>query len=677
MLVAEDYGPNQAVLTQQLRVIGCEVDVVGDGVAALARWKKGHYALILSDLDMPLMGGHDLARAIRADMRDAQGDRVPIIAISAAVVAGERGLCIAAGMDDMLTKPISLQALSAMVQRWLKPGDGPIAPIEVAARPIAADDPTREQPEPEPVLDLDALYQVLGRVSTDKAHALVATFLASADAGLRTLAQPGLDKAQVAREMHRQIASARTVGAMHYARLALALEQVALTQEAALLAAPLRDLQDALELVRVQAGELEQQAAMSMPTPLLSDLPGAQAGDPVVDSVLVVDDDPVVLMQMQQMLANIGVRQVLTARDGVEAIERMGSNPAPIDVVICDLNMPEMDGVEMIRRFGQSGFHGALVLMSGADEQLLTTVGNLAQLQGLSVLGQVQKPATPQRMRTLLRRTLAPKAGGRPATGADSPTTAQAILTAIREQAFSIWFQPKVDAHSLEPVGVEALARWRQADGSFVSPNLFIVAAERAGIIGQLSGVLLPLALREAAALHAAGYPMAISLNLSALWLDDLNLPDLLLRCALEQGLRPADITFEVTETGVTKDIAIALDVLTRLRLKGFRLSIDDFGIGYSSFEQLGRIPFTEMKLDRSFVQRSTHDSAARAILESSMAMARKLVLRTVAEGVETEDEWQLMRELGFDEIQGYLIAHPMPRDELLRWLRERRSSPS
>ncbi len=675
VLVAEDYGPNQAVLMQQLRVIGCDVDMVNDGVAALARWKEHHYALILSDLDMPRMGGHGLARAIRAHARAVQAERVPIIAISASIVAGERARCIASGMDDMLTKPISLEALSAMVQQWLKPGEATLESVDVAASPAVAGGTTRNQLQDEPVLDLDALYQVLGRVSTRKARALIATFLASAEAGLHALAQPGQAKAQMAREMHRQIASARTVGAMRYAQLALALEQAALTQDATQWAVPLRDLQHALEQVRMQATELEHHEATSMPVPLQSDLAGETQTGVVVDSVLVVDDDPVVLMQMQQMLAGIGVQQVLTARDGVEAIALMASNSVPIDVVVCDLNMPEMDGVEMIRRFGQSGFHGALVLMSGADTQLLATVSNLAQLQGLTVLGQVQKPATPQRMRTLLRRTATAAVGGQKASDTGFPTNPQAILAAIREQSFSIWFQPKVDAHSLEPVGVEALARWRQADGSFVSPNLFIVAAERASIIGQLSGVLLQLALREAAALHTAGYPMAISLNLSALWLDDLNLPDLLLQSALEQGLRPADITFEVTETGVTKDIATALDVLTRLRLKGFGLSIDDFGIGYSSFEQLGRIPFTEMKLDRSFVQRSTHDAAARAILESSMAMAGKLKLRTVAEGVETEGELQLMRDLGFNEIQGYLIARPMPRDELLRWLRERRSA--
>ncbi|MBP6503892.1 MAG: EAL domain-containing protein [Rhodoferax sp.] len=660
LLVAEDYGPNQLVLRQQLGTLGCDVDVVNDGVAALARWTQQGYDLILSDLDMPRMGGHALARAIRSQEQESGSARIPIIAISAAVVAGERGRCIAAGMDDMLTKPISLEGLMRMLQRWLVQ-DESAAPNDSS---LAADLPPAPELGRLPVLDLASLYHVLGRVSTDKARALLATFFEAAEAGLLALAQPGVDNATLAREMHRQTASARTVGAFQYAELAQSLEQQAFTQGQAQLAGGLTALRDALAAVRVQAVELDAQEVTSMPAPLQVQT------YPVFDSVLVVDDDPVVLLQMQQMLAGIGVGRVQTARDGAQAILCMAGSATPVDVVVCDLNMPEMDGVEMIRRFGQSGFRGGLVLMSGADEQLLATVGNLAQLQGLSVLGKVQKPATPQQMRALLRRSV-PAVSGQRAPDAESVTTPLAILTAMRDHEFSIWLQPKVDAVTLVPVGVEALARWRQKDGSFVSPDLFIVAAERAGIIDQLSRELLQIALREAAGLHAAGFPLAISLNLSALWLDDLSLPDLLLRSAQEQGLKPADIMLEVTETGVTKDIAIALDVLSRLRLKGFGLSIDDFGIGYSSFEQLGRIPFTEMKLDRSFVQRSTRDAAARAILESSMAMAGKLDLRTVAEGVETEAELQLMRELGFDDIQGYLIARPMPRDELVRWLRQ------
>ena len=389
-------------------------------------------------------------------------------------------------------------------------------------------------------------------------------------------------------------------------------------------------------------------------------------------SVLVVDDDPVVLMQMQQMLGGIGVADVLSARNGVEAILLMSRRKTPLDVVVCDLNMPEMDGVEMIRRFGQSGFRGGLILMSGADEQLITTVAKLAELQGLKVLGQIHKPATPDAMRDLLR--LAPSAPvDRQPVALGSVLTPDAIRAGIAADEFSVWLQPKVNAETLEPTGVEALARWRRKDGSYVPPDLFIVVAERAGIIDELSGVLLAHALQQGARLHAAGFPLNISVNLSALWLDDLSLPDLMLRSVRAVKLSPADIILEVTETGVTKDLAIALDVLTRLRLKGFGLSIDDFGIGYSSFEQLGRIPFTEMKLDRSFVNRGTQDSAARAILESSMAMAQKLELTTVAEGVETESELELMRDLGCESVQGYLIARPMPVEELILWLQRRR----
>ncbi len=659
LLVAEDYGPNQAVLRLQLSSLGCAVDVVTDGLAALAKWQTTRYDLILTDLDMPRMGGHELARAIRQH-EGKQSGSLPIVAISAAVVAGERERCLAAGMDDMLTKPISLEDLSAMLVRWLGQGRAEPAPGALPdAGVVRGIDPD--------VLDLSALYRVLGRVSLTQARALLAVFMAASDEGLRNLdSRQATDGASLVREMHRQQSSARTVGAMRYADLAQEWERRSASGDMPDPGQAVRELRAALQQVRQQAQVLDTLEPTSLPAPLQSDV----ASEALYGSVMVVDDDPVVLLQMQQMLAGIGIGEVLTARNGVDAIAQLEQRQTPLEVVVCDLNMPEMDGVEMIRRFGQSGYRGGLILMSGANEQLLTTVGNLAQLQGLTVLGQIHKPATPQQMIDLLQGASA--AGSPQPSGKVLSMSSQSILAGIRNAEFTIWFQPKVDAHNLHAVGVEALARWSQADGSFVAPELFIVAAERAGIIGQLSALLLDTALKQAARLHQAGFALSISMNLSALWLDDLELPDLLLRTAQSQGLQPTDIILEVTETGVTKDIAIALDVLTRLRLKGFGLSIDDFGIGYSSLEQIGRIPFTEMKLDRSFVARGTRDSAARAILESSMAMATKLDLRTVAEGVETEAELALVRELGCDSVQGFLIARPMPVNDLIDWLRAR-----
>ena len=663
VLVAEDYAPNQTVLRLQLESLGCEVEVVNNGAAALSRWRDADFDLILSDLDMPLMDGLALARAVR-ESEAVRGGRVAIVALSAAVLGVGIARCHDAGMDDLLTKPILIEGLSAMLERWLGAGSTSAAPAPASTAPA----PSARSGTLAAVLDIGFLYQVLGRISTSQARALLATFMETAEAGLARLADSAHDMPPFVREMHRQQSSARTVGALRYADLAASFESLARGGRLPAMAHCLAQLERALAQVRREVLALNDAEPTSAPAPLQPDAP------PLCSSVLVVDDDPVVLMQMQQMLAGIGVQEVLAARNGVEAILLMNRRGTAPDVVVCDLNMPEMDGVEMIRRFGQNGFRGGLILMSGADEQLMTTVGKLAVLQGLTVLGQIHKPAAPRAMQDLLRLVSAAPMDRQPVPRG-SVLRPDAIRAGIARGEFSVWLQPKVNAHTLEPVGVEALARWQQKDGSYLPPDIFIVVAERSGLIDQLSGVLLSQALQQGARLHAAGFALKISVNLSALWLDDLNLPELMLRSVLAVKLTPADIILEVTETGVTKDLTIALDVLTRLRLKGFGLSIDDFGIGYSSFEQLGRIPFTEMKLDRSFVNRGTQDSAARAILESSMAMAKKLELITVAEGVETQAELELMRDLGCDNVQGDLIAKPMPAGELIAWLQQRKAA--
>ncbi|HPH13865.1 MAG TPA: EAL domain-containing protein [Burkholderiaceae bacterium] len=660
VLVAEDYVPNQTVLRLQLASLGCEVEVVNDGSEAFARWKSAHFDLVLSDLDMPEMNGYQLGRRIREAER-VKGGHVPIIALSAAVAGDERARCLRSGLDDLLSKPISLEGLSGMLVRHIgKDGAWPEAAAIASASPAVVDVTNT-------TLDLDRLYQYLGRISTSQARELLATFMNAATQGLQELGLRPHDAARWAREMHRQHSSALTVGALHYADLTGSLEQLARTGQVGDTADALRKLESLLNGVAAQVAQLDDFS------PSVPPVQHTEAAELLRSPVLVVDDDPVILMQMKQMLGGMGVARVLTARNGLEAIVLMNRRLRPPEVVVCDLNMPEMDGVEMIRRLGQSDFSGGLILMSGANEQLLPTVGKLAELQGLSVLGQIRKPVSPESIRGMLRQVSTAPAR-RPAVESDWAITPDVIRAGIAAKEFSVWFQPKVDAISLKPVGVEALARWQTADGRYIPPDLFVVAAEAAGIIAELSNVLLKQALEHGARMHLAGFPIKISVNLSALWLDDLSLPDLLLRQTRDVNLTPSDVILEVTETGVTKDVATALDVLSRLRLKGFGLSIDDFGIGYSSFEQLGRIPFTEMKLDRSFVNRGKVDSAARAILESSLDMAQKLKLSTVAEGVETQAELDLMRTLGCNSVQGYLIARPMPIAELIEWLRQRPS---
>lgn len=660
VLVTEDYQPNQQVLAMQLERLGCIADIAPQGAVALEKWSAGRYDLILTDINMPVMDGLDLARAVRR-REQSSGGHIPIIAITAAAVPSELARCQEAGMDDVLTKPLSLERLRGCLTRWLG-GPLSVTPDQAAASlraPLAATTALSDAP----ILDLARLYDVLGQISLDAARVLVATFLGSAREGLDRLASSGgeVDNAAISREMHKQKSSARTVGALRFAQRAEALEQQSKAGGTIMLTALRQDLAD----VEAAAARLDAAIpAAPAELPSIGHLP-----DVLYTSVLVVDDDVVVQRQMSSILRGLGVKEVLIADHGEQALALIEAGSDAVAAVVCDLDMPKMDGVELIRLLGHIGYQGGLILMSGADEQVLKTASNLARLHGLKLLGQMQKPVMPGQIAALLA-TVKAFPAQRPRFSAGPGILLQDLRTAMANNEFSMWFQPKVEALTLRPIGVEALARWRRPDGRFVPPDVFITLAEHEGIIGELSRILVSLALKDGARLHVAGFPLKVAVNISGRWLDDLSLPEFIQNTVQAAGLESADIVLEVTETGVMKELTKALDVLTRLRLKGVGLSIDDFGIGYSSFEQLGRIPFTELKLDRSFVVKGGKDVAARAILESSMSMARKLGLATVAEGVETQADLELVRSLMCDAVQGYLIAKPMPPDELIDWLR-------
>jgi PAS domain S-box-containing protein len=652
ILVAEDYLPNQNILRLQLQSLGCNVDMVANGAEALESWRAHRPDLILTDLNMPSMDGTALARAVRAE-ESRRGGHTPIVAITAAAVRSEKQRCRDAGMDDVLTKPIALEGLRGILTRWLE--------LAVAVQPA---ENLAAAANNDAILDFNYIYRILGQANPAQACSLVATFIQSASKELEKLAGSAQDSLLVAREMHKQKSSARTAGALRYARLAEALEQRIHAGDTTAVSAALAALKAALSAVAVA---LSQSADVAAGAAIDAEMVTASVAGKC-SSVLVVDDDAVVLQQMSNMLATLGVPEVLTAGNGLEAIRVLAARGSEVEVLVCDLNMPEMDGVELIRRFAQTGFSGGLILMSGADEKVLSTVSKLAVLQGLRVLGQLHKPVSPAQISELLAHNQATPTQKLKAYTAPE-VTAESIREGMANNEFGVWLQPKVDSASLAPVGLEALARWRRRSGEFIPPDIFIAVAEQSGLIEELSQLLVSMALTEGARVFEAGFPLKIAINLSGRWLNDLNLPDYVYAKTRAAGLKADDVMLEVTETGVMEDLTTALDVLTRLRLKGFGLSIDDFGIGYSSFEQLVRIPFTEMKLDRSFVCRATQDGAARAILESSMDMARKLELSTVAEGVETAQDLELVRTLGCDRVQGYLIARPMPVDVLLAWL--------
>jgi EAL domain-containing protein (putative c-di-GMP-specific phosphodiesterase class I) len=229
-------------------------------------------------------------------------------------------------------------------------------------------------------------------------------------------------------------------------------------------------------------------------------------------------------------------------------------------------------------------------------------------------------------------------------------------------------FQPKVSAGNGMLNGVETFLRWRAADGGLKGPGAVIPIAEASGLINEVTEQVFQKAMVQCAAWRAAGYDFTIAVNVSMYDLDRYDFPEFIVGTAASHGVDPASIMLEVTESQIMSNVIKPLEVLSRLRLKGVGLSIDDYGTGASSMQQLKRVPFTELKIDREFVTGACEDGAARAMLTSSIGLGKDLGLQVVAEGVETEAEWRLVARRGVDLVQGYYVARPMSAAQFDAW---------
>lgn len=658
VLVAEDHPPNQAVLRMQLELLGFAADIASNGAEALHKWQTGDYDIILADRNMPAMDGIALTRAIREAER-GNGRRVPIIGISAAHQPDEIAECCTAGMDDVLTKPVELEALRAALQTWLPgtvkpPGNNATRVRSGTAGSAAA-------------IDLQHLARVVGRADLSATRQLVETFLRSAQEEL-TLCQAHAvkqDAKALAFAMHKIKSSARTIGAVRFAELAQEVETTSHTGS-------WPRIQQALDELGRILPEIEAATRFGLPSfPDHTTNRGTSADSlPIPQHVLIIDDDILIHEQLTALLASLGVKSCKSANNGLTALLELTQAQEHYDLVMFDLNMPEMDGIEFLRRLGEVKYAGCLMLISGAEERLLHAAAELATLQGLRLRGTLRKPIT----RDAVLNAFATHCEEIVAqtTCSAGTITPQDIASGIRNDEFEVYFQPKAEAASLRPTGVEALARWRRSDNVFVDPSIFTAVAEQSNQINTLSEVLLTKALIGGARLAEAGFKLTIAINISPQWLNDIRLPDFISATLDATNMQAEDLILELTESTVMADSTIALDVLSRLRLKGAKLAIDDFGTGYSSMEHLTRFPFSEMKLDRSFVAEAPHNATARTILTSSVEIARKLGLTTVAEGVETEAELAFVRKLGCDLVQGFIISESLPLADLIAWLKKR-----
>ena len=385
--------------------------------------------------------------------------------------------------------------------------------------------------------------------------------------------------------------------------------------------------------------------------------------------ILALDDEPFMLKLLSHMLNKLGFPQVTTCGSGHAALAWVDSPGCAPDLILCDLNMPEMDGIEFIRKLVERLYTGSLILVSSEDERVLQSTEKLLQAHQITVLGYLHKPVSSVRLAALLEQYTHPPAQDSKAKKV--VYNAGEVRAAIANGELVNYYQPKVVVASGEVVGVETLVRWRHPVDGIVFPDQFIGIVEEHGLIDALTRVVLSEALVQSQAWRQAGLVLQVAVNVSMDNLQSLDFPDVVAGLAAEAGVPSQHVVLEVTESRLMGDLRAPLEVLTRLRLKRFHLSIDDFGTGHSTLTRLRDFPFDELKVDRNFVHRAWADDTLRAIYDASLGLAKQLGMQSVAEGVEDMDDWAFLRRTGCDLAQGYFIAKPMPAAALPGWMKD------
>lgn len=384
-------------------------------------------------------------------------------------------------------------------------------------------------------------------------------------------------------------------------------------------------------------------------------------------SFLILEDNLFQRMVAEQTVSSFNVGSIINAQSSEQALQML-SDTGAVDIVICDLDIPGIDGIRFIRCLAEQQLARAVIILSDMEAALIRTVQDMAQADGLQVLGHTPKPMIRSRLRELLEYYFTSLDSPQPCAANERIFTEAELEQAINENQFTLYYQPKVLLKSGRMISVEALSRWHHPEVGLVMPIHFIPTMESSGLIAPMTDKMIDLALVQIQQWRKQGRNISVGVNLSPAILSDTDLPDRLVQKTRTRNIPPELLNLEITENSLMQNAALCLETLARLKLYGFALAIDDFGTGYSSMQQLNRIPFSELKIDRSFVANACHDQTHRAIVEANISLAHNLNMQTVAEGVETLEDWQLLHELNCNQAQGFFISKALPAEQISDW---------
>ncbi len=373
--------------------------------------------------------------------------------------------------------------------------------------------------------------------------------------------------------------------------------------------------------------------------------------------LLVIDDEPDVAATVGRVARRAGFDTIVTT-DGADFLERAWSwEPT---VMVLDLAMPDVDGREILAELARRSSKAHILIVSGFERPEIEEAMAAGRAAGLNMAGILEKPLRIDSLRAALR-----------AIYDDAELiSAEDTRAALERGEFFLHYQPKVSLRTLRPAGVEALARWRHPQRGLISPDSFIPVMEAGGVMDRFTPHVIGQAVAQARTWRDQNLDIGIAVNVSGGSFDRLRLDDIIGQRCREQGVDPACLTVEITETAAMVNVAEAIDGMRRLRAMGVRISIDDFGTGYSSLVQLHRLPFSEVKIDKSFVLDCDINPESQVIVRTIVSLAHNLGLKVVAEGVETAGISDQLLAAGCDIVQGYHYGRPMAADALGDWLR-------
>jgi EAL domain-containing protein (putative c-di-GMP-specific phosphodiesterase class I) len=371
-------------------------------------------------------------------------------------------------------------------------------------------------------------------------------------------------------------------------------------------------------------------------------------------SAFVVDDEPQVRSFVSNVLATAGFRtdQFSSSSEVEAALPRLMPQ-----LIILDLSLGDSDAIEVIRALAAVRYRGDVLLISGHDSATLDEVQKIGRLRGIKMLEALRKPFRIDQ----LRERIAP-------VRRDPPARSDASLeAALQHQWLELWYQPKIDLRSRLVCGAEALIRLRHPEFGIVSPGEFLPPAGDP-LYRPLTDFIVQQSLHDWGLFAANKMTNRLAINVPA---SVLQRPDFVahVRRHLPNHPRFPGLIVEITEDEAISDPELAREIAVQLKLYNVHVSIDDFGQGYSSLSRLQELPFAEIKLDRAYVTGCAHDPEKRAMCQAVADLAQRFNITSVAEGVETRDDLEVLIETGYDVAQGFLFARPMMSEDFVHLL--------